>query len=411
MAAPRKKQSDQERWKDKFGRQAPRRQERLLSLVGVSPAKEEEPAAPADQRTEGRSLGPTVRGKSLGLTVRGKSLGPTVGPSVAEKQLRTDRRSEVSPQQGEAILLAPLQWEVRQVLEGVAASQAIISVRQIANQVGASIEGVKKAIRLLKQVGILQTTAVRTADIQGFRVQLETAIPVRKGTLTEARGIVKRLGLTPNGRSRALRTNPPRMYVCKKNTYIQGTDLTQLLKVCPADWKIREATLITIADAYPEMDNTTFRLSLLRAVEQAKEGKTVIHNANAWLKAAFEKNGAPLITARDIETQVTRGQGAKPGQAAASQTDRPIPAVQQEEDKVLRQYMAAPEDQRREIDRRAEEKMKTMRGILAQVEPDKHQAILVQARIEASRAVLAVPDSGPGGAGGDCLPKQTVIER
>ena len=390
MTALRKKQSDQERWKDKFGRQTPRRQERLLSLVGVRPAEEEEPNAPADQSTEGRSLGPTV-GPEQGLTVRGKSLGPTVGPSIAEKQLRTDGQSEVSPQQGDAILLAPLQWEVRQVLDGVAASQAIISVRQIANQVGASIEGVKKAIRLLKQVGILQTTAVRTADVQGFRVELETTIPVRKGTLNEARGIVKRLGLTPNGWSQALRTNPRRMYVCKKNKYIQRADLTQLLKVCPTDWKIREATLITIADSYPEMDKTTFRLSLLRAAEQAKEGKTIIRNANAWLKAAFEKNGAPLITARDIEAQVTRGQGEKPERAAASQTDRPIPAVQQEEDEVLRQYMAAPEDQRREIDRRAEEKMKTMRGILAQVGPDNHQAILVQARIEAARAVLAVP--------------------
>ncbi len=35
MTALRKKQSDQERWKDKFGRPAPRRPERLLSLVGV----------------------------------------------------------------------------------------------------------------------------------------------------------------------------------------------------------------------------------------------------------------------------------------------------------------------------------------------------------------------------------------
>ena len=183
MIAPRKKRSDQDRWKDTFGRQAPRRQERLLSLVGVRPAEEEEPAAPEDQGAEGRSL------------------GPTVGPSVPEKSLRTDGRSEVGPQPAEGILLAPLQWEVRHVLEGVATSRAIISVRQIANQVGASIEGVKKAIRVLKQVGILQTTAVRTAEVQGFQVDLKTTIPVRKGTLNEARGIVKRLGLTP-GRNR-----------------------------------------------------------------------------------------------------------------------------------------------------------------------------------------------------------------
>ena len=195
MAAPRKKQSDQDRWTDKFGRQAPRRQERLLSLVGVRSAEEEEPAAPEDQAPEGQSLGLTV-GPKQGLAPDPKSLGPRVGPSIPEKSLRTDGRSQVVPQPGESILLAPLQWEVRQVLEGVAASRAIISVRQIANQVGASIEGVKKAIRVLKQVGILQTTAVRTADVQGFRVDLQTTIPVRKGTLNEARGIVKRLGLT-----------------------------------------------------------------------------------------------------------------------------------------------------------------------------------------------------------------------
>ena len=104
-------------------------------------------------------------------------------------------------------------------MQDVAARRAIISVRQIATTLKASIEGVKKAIRVLKQLGILQTTAVRTAEVQGFRVQLETTIPVRKGTLNEARGIVKRLGLTPNGWSQALRTNPTRMYVFKKNTY------------------------------------------------------------------------------------------------------------------------------------------------------------------------------------------------
>ena len=401
MAAPRKKQSDQDRWKDKFSRQAPRRQERLLSLVGVQPAEKEEPAAPEDQAPEDQSLGPTV-GPKQGLAPNPQSLGPTVGPSIAEKSLRTNGQSQVFPRQGEGILLAPLQWEVLQVLEGVATSRAIISVRQIANQVGASIEGVKKAIRVLKQVGILQTTAVRTAEVQGFQVDLQTTIPVRKGTLNEARGIVKRLGLTPNGQSQAFRTDPRRMYVCKKNTYIQGLDLTELLRVCPPSWKIREATLITIADSYPDMDKTIFRLSLLRAVEQAKEGKTAVRNANAWLRAAFEKNGAPLITARDIEAQVTRGQGGEVERSAASRTGRPGPTVRQEEDEILRQYMAAPEEQRREIDRRAEEKLKKMSRMVSQVGPDKHQAILVQARIDAARAVLAVSadDAGETGEGG-----------
>ena len=61
--------------------------------------------------------------------------------------------------------------------------------------------------------------------------------------------------------------------------------------------------------------------------------------------------------------------------------------------------MAAPEEQRREIDRLAEEKMETVQAVLAQVGPDKHQAILVQARIEAARVVLggAVIAQGEGG--------------
>ena len=404
MAALRKKRTDQDRWKDKFDRPAPRRQERLLSLVGVPPTQEETPESPPEQETEGRSLGPTV-GPEQGLGVGGKSLGLTVGPSDAKNKLRTEGRSEVSSQQGDAILLAPLQWEVRQLLEGVDASRSITSVRRIAKQLGASIEGVKKAIRILKQVGILRTTAVRTADVQGFRVDLETKIPVRKGTLNEARGIVKRLGLTPYRRSQAPRTDPSRMYVCNKNTYIQGTDVTELLGVCPKKWKIREATLVAIADAYPEMDKTTFRLSLLRAVEQAKEGKPVIRNANAWLKAAFEKNGAPLVTARDIEAQVTGGQGAEPSRTASPQADQPAPATRPEEDEIFQQYMAADEAQRREIDRLAEEKMETMRAVLDQVGPDKHQAILVQARIEAARTVFGGAESAQGEAGEENVAK------
>ena len=391
MTELRKKRSDQERWKDQFDRPAPRQRERLLSLVGVNPTQADSPKVPLDQGADGQSLGPTVSPKQ-GLAPNPESLGPTVGPSIFQNTLRTDRRSEVSLQREETLLLAPLQWEVRELLQGIAESQAIISVRQIANQLQASIEGVKKAIRVLKKIGIVQTTAVRTADVQGFRVHLKIEIPVRKGTLNEARGIVKRLGLTVRGKSQALRTNLP-MYVCKKNTYIQATNITQLLRTCPAEWKIREATLTTIADYYPDMDPTTFRLSLLRAIEQAMEGKTTIKHPNAWLKAAFEKNGAPLITVRDIEVQVTRGQGAKTERRLSSQAD---PTTQPEEDEILRRYLAAPEDQRREIDRRAAEQLAKMRPMLDQIGPDRHQEILVHARIEAARTVLAMPVSVPG---------------
>ena len=99
---------------------------------------------------------------------------------------------------------------------------------------------------------------------------------------------------------------------------------------------------------------------------------------------------------------MTRGQGGEVERPAASRTGRPGATVRQEEDEILRQYMAAPEEQRREIDCRAEEKLKKMSRMVAQVGPDKHQAILVQARIDAARAVLAVSadDAGETGEGG-----------
>ena len=83
------------------------------------------------------------------------------------------------------------------------------------------------------------------------------------------------------------------MYVCK-NTYIQEQDIADLLNTCPARWQIREATLLAIADLYLTMDITVFRLSLLQAVRQEQEGKTPVRHHNAWLKAAFVKNGGQI---------------------------------------------------------------------------------------------------------------------
>ena len=59
-----------------------------------------------------------------------------------------------------------------------------------------------------------------------------------------------------------------------------------------------------------------------------------------------------------LKAQVTGGQGAEP--------TRP------EEDEILRPDVVAPEAQRREINRLAEEKMETMQAVLDQVGPDKH---------------------------------------
>ncbi len=165
-------------------------------------------------------------------------------------------------------------------------------------------------------------------------------------------------------------------------------DIIELLQVCPSNWKIREATLVAIADSYPDMDETTFRLSLRRAVEQAKEGKTSIKHPNAWLKAAFEQNGAPLITPRDIEAQVTRGQGTNIERHTASRATPPSPATNPAESEVLRRYLAASEAPRQEVDLQAEEKLTQMRLMLGQIGPEKRQEIVLHARIEAARTVL-----------------------
>ena len=53
--------------------------------------------------------------------------------------------------------------------------------------------------------------------------------------------------------------------------------------------------------------------------------------------------------------------------------------------------------------------METMQAVLDQVGPDKHQAILVQARIEAARTVLAGAVSSQDGGGE--RGQRRVIER
>ena len=166
------------------------------------------------------------------------------------------------------------------------------------------------------------------------------------------------------------------MYVCK-NTYIQEQDIADLLTTCPAEWKIREATLLAIADLYLSMNVTVFRLSLRQAVEQAQSGKKKIQNPNAWLKAAFEQNGGPLITERDIEARLA-------GNTTDKAAERPTVAGQGDnaDMETLQRYMAATEAERAEIDLLAAEKAKPA---LSRVGDDKHAGIMLQARIEAAR--------------------------
>ena len=359
-----------------------------------SKAAPQESPPPSDGRPSAITTGRTVVPPS-----DRRSLPPTNRRTVAERKnsepLPADGQPVVTPTPSQEIPLAPVQWRVWEAISQAEGEGRIISRRELASIAKATIRGVRDAMRVLEEAGgILSKQTVRKATEQGIRFILDRSISFRQASLKETLGITKRaysyrptVGRQPVVPPAGRRSS---MYVCKKNTYIQEEDIKDLLRVCPAEWKIREATLTTIADFYPDMDPTTFRLSLLRAVEQAREGKIPIKHPNAWLKAAFEQNGAPLITVRDIEAQVTRGQGAETERQAPSQTDPSAPAAHSEESEILRRYLAAPEEQRREIDRQAQAQLEQMRPMLDQIGPDRREEILVHARIEAARTVLAI---------------------
>lgn len=382
--------------------QKPKRHDPHKVFSKIAP---EEGSPPADGRPSAITTGRPVVPPADRRTVP-----PADRRTVAEKKksgsLPADRRTVVPPAPSQEIPLAPVQWRVWEAISQAEGEGRIISRRELASMAKATIRGVRDAMRVLEEAGgILSKQTVRTAVEQGIQFTLDHSISFRQASLKETLGIPKRASshrLTV-GRRTVVPPSDRRssMYVCKKNTYIQEEDIKDLLRVCPVEWKIREATLTTIADYYPDMDPTTFRLSLLRAVEQAREGKAKIKHTNAWLKAAFEKNGAPLITARDIEAQVTRGQGAETEPRVPSQATPSIPTAQPEESEILRLYLVAPEEQRREIDRQAAEQLEKMQSMLDQIGPEKHQEILVHARIEAARVVLAIPISAPSEDGED----------
>lgn len=349
-------------------------------------------------------------GRPVVLPADRRPLPPTDRRTVAKERksgpLPADRRTVVTPASSQEIPLAPVQWRVWEAISNAEEEGRIISRRELASMAKATIRGVRDAMRVLEEAGgILSKQTVRTATEQGIQFTLDHSISFRQASLKETLGIPKRASSyrpTVGRRTVALPSDRrPSMYVCKENTYIQEEDIKGLLGVCPVEWKIREATLITIADYYPDMDPTTFRLSLLRAVEQAREGKTPIKHTNAWLKAAFEQNGAPLITARDIEAQVTRGQGARTERHPSSQAVPSSPPSSPEESEILRRYLAAPEEQRREIDRQAQAQLEKMQTMLDQIGPGRHQDILVHARIEAARVVLAIPADAASDEGKD----------
>lgn len=344
-------------------------------------APQEEPL-PSDGRpsakTTGRPVAPPADRRTVPPAGR-----RTVVEDKKSIQPPADRGTVAPADHSQAIPLAPVQWRVWEAICQAETDGKIVSRRELASIAKATIRGVRDAMNVLEEAGgILSKQTVRTASEQGIRFTLDHSIPFRRASRKETLGIVKRAySYRPTVGRRPVVLPADRrscMYVCKKNTYIQEEDVRNLLRVCPPSWKVREATLVDIADMYPSMNATVFRLSLLRAVEQAQSGKKEVQHPNAWLKAAFEQNGRPLITERDLEAQLT----------SSRPTNLPGPmeeAAEQEESSdlaVLQKYLAVSEAERAEIDRRAEQKVAPL---LVQVGTDKHEGIRAQARIEAAR--------------------------
>jgi hypothetical protein len=125
----------------------------------------------------------------------------------------------------------------------------------------------------------------------------------------------------------------------------------------------------------PEMTALEFRLSLSYLVEQAKTAKEPIRHPNAWVKASFEKNGAPLVTEREIETRFTQ----QTIRSEATQRRSEEREMSQELN-LMRRYLACEPEERSEIDHVAAQKAAPLLKI---VSDDKRAGVLDEARITA----------------------------
>lgn len=306
-------------------------------------------------------------------------------PPQFDRQKEESFPSSESTHLATPVPLAPLQWRVWQVL--LNSQGKVISYQGIASQVKGSIPGIRQAIRIIeREGGILSRPTVREktqdgAVLQGFRVVLNQAVIFHPISAQEAHKLQQRKLLSYDVSQGLIQ--PPsdisdglRMYVCNRiHTY-----MPEFLRLCPPDWQIREQTLVKIAETFPEMSALEFRRSLRYLVEQSKTAKQAIQNPNAWLKAAFERNGGPLITERMIEAQIDQ-------RGSMTSAERALPAAEVDPDlEVLRRYVVASTEDKTAIDRLADERVGRL---LETVAADKHDGIREQARIECAREFFA----------------------
>ncbi len=316
----------------------------------------------------------TVDPQYLDLTVR-SDLGLT------PPQLGPDRQALALMNSHAAKPLAPLQWAVWCVLQRIESSRQTISYRQIAHETKATVDGVKKAINVIqKEGGILRREVVRSATEQGVRITLNHEVAFRAASLNETKGVLKRgvsMGLTGGGQVQALMPDGRRLYVCN---YIKHTDVDALLRIPPVEWKIREQTLLQIAETLPDMTAIEFRLSLTYLVQQEKMSKEPIRNHNAWIKAAFEKNKGPLVTEREIEIRFQQTSLKRESQKPQSNEQD-----HNGESELFRLYLACSPDERAQIDLIAEAKAAPLLKIVSK---DKRGGVIEEARREAAREFL-----------------------
>ena len=325
--------------------------------------------------THGPTVGqdPTVDGQHQVPSTHGQHQVPTIDRQHQEESI---------PESGASIPLAPLQWKVFQALKEMTQTKEILSFRQIGERINANPTGVKRAVRTLERVGaLLSKQVIKTATIQGIQVDINPALRFHLVKRKDAYGLSKRGRYqvpTVDRQNQVPTVGPSRMYVCKRNTYIREEDLAALLRRSPSEWQIREQTLIQIADTFPLMTALEFRFSLQRLIEQANTGKQAVQNPNAWLKAAFEKNGGPLVTEREIEARLDQRGSAK--------LLEQVPQAQEAEGghdlKILRRYIIASPEERAQIDQMAQ---KRAAPLLTKVSPGNHGGILEQAKIESTQ--------------------------
>lgn len=310
----------------------------------------------------------------------GQDQVPTIDRQHPEKEIFENR---------ESIPLAPLQWEVFQALKEMSETGEILSFRQIGERISANPMGVKRAARTLERVGaLLSKQVIKTSTIQGIQVEINPELRFHMVKRKDAYGLPKRGRYqvpTVDRQYQVSTVGQSRMYVCKKNTYIREEDLASLLRMSPSEWQIREQTLVQIADTFPSMTALEFRLSLRRLIEQANRGKQTIQNPNAWFKAAFEKNGGPLVTEREIEARLDQSETPKPQKQPAQQKE----PTENQELEILRRYVVAKPEERAQIDQMGEERAALM---LAAVSEDKHAGILEQAKIECTREFFKIAE-------------------